>query len=183
MSIGSATSRAKFGADMLLLRGVVGGGPDGEVFRCDLSDGTALYSRCVLCATGVDWRRVDAPGVDRLMHAGVYYGSAISEAPGLRDKDVFIIGGGNSAGQAAMNFAEWARSVTLVVRRSHLAATMSTYLADRIVAAPNVQVLTNAELSSVDGDTWLRTIAARDNRTGRVVHLDAHAVFIWSGSS
>jgi thioredoxin reductase (NADPH) len=91
-----------FGVDMLLLREVVGGGPEPGLFRSELSDGSVVRSRCVLLATGVAWRRLDAPGLERLLHCGVYYGSAISEAPGLTDKDVFVIGGGNSAGQAAI---------------------------------------------------------------------------------
>ena len=130
----------KFGAEMLVLREVTAGGVVDGVFRSKLSDGTSVRSRCVLCASGVSWRRLDAPGIERLLHAGVYYGAAISEAPGVRDKDVFVVGGGNSAGQAAMNFAKVARSVTLLVRGEGLAASMSSYLTQRIDDAPNVAV-------------------------------------------
>jgi thioredoxin reductase (NADPH) len=173
---------ARFGADMLVLREVVGGGPvDGPGFRVELSDDTSVRASSVLCATGVEWRTLHVPGVERLLHSGVYYGSAVSEAPGLRGKDVYVVGGGNSAGQAAMSFAAVARSVTLLVRGHHLAASMSSYLADRLEAAPNVQVLTNTQIRSVDGDHWLRTIELTDRGTGRRTVLDAHALFVCIG--
>ena len=172
---------AKFGAHMLILREAVAGGViDGE-FRGDLSDGTSIRSRSVLCATGIAWRRLDVPGVDRLLHAGVYYGAGISEAPGVKAKDVFVVGGGNSAGQAAMNFARLARSVTLVVRGDGLAASMSAYLSRRIDASPNISVRAHNEIVKVDGDEWLRTITLLDTRTGDHSVVDAHAVFICIG--
>jgi thioredoxin reductase (NADPH) len=171
----------KFGADMLVLREAVAGSIVDGTFRSSLSDGSTIRSRCVLCATGVSWRRLHAPAIERLLHAGVYYGAAISEAPGTRDKDVFLIGGGNSAGQAAMNFASLARSVTLVVRGEGLASTMSDYLSRRIAAAPNVRVVTHSEIVAVDGDDWLRTVTLHDTRTGKQVVRDAHALFICIG--
>ena len=171
----------KFGADLLVLREVTGGGLDGDQFRSELSDGVTVRSRAVLCATGVEWRRLDVPGIDELLHSGVYYGSAISEAPGLRGKDVYIIGGGNSAGQAAMNFAESARSVTLLVRGAHLAASMSTYLTQRINDSPNVHVRPCCEVAGVHGDDWLRSVDLRDTRTGDTTIVDAHALFVCIG--
>ncbi len=131
---------AKFGAQILVLREVTAGGVVNGLFRSNLSDGTSIDSRCVLCASGVSWRRLHVPGIEPLLHAGVYYGAAISEAPGVRGKDVFVVGGGNSAGQATMNFAGLARSVTLVVRGEGLAASMSSYLTQRIHDASNVAV-------------------------------------------
>jgi thioredoxin reductase (NADPH) len=172
---------AKFGAEMLVLREAVAGRQEGELFCSELSDGTMIRSRCVLCTTGVDWRRLDVPGVERLLHSGLYYGSATSEAPGVRGKDVLVIGGGNSAGQAAMNFAAVGRSVTLVVRGQGLAASMSSYLSRRIDAAVNIELRTYAEVVAVDGDDWLRNVTLRDTRTGVRRTLDAHAVFICIG--
>ena len=172
---------AKFGAEMLVLREVMAGRQERDLFCSELSDGTTIRSRCVLCATGVSWRRLDVPGVQRLLHAGVYYGSATSEAPGVRGKDVLVIGGGNSAGQAAMNFAAVARSVTLVVRGEGLAASMSSYLSRRIDATVNITLRTHAEVVAVDGDDWLRNVTLRDTRTGVQRKLDAHAVFICIG--
>ena len=171
----------KFGAEMLVLREVMAGRQEDSMFCSELSDGTTIRSRCVLCTTGVSWRRLDVPGTERLLHAGVYYGSAISEAPGVRGKDVLVIGGGNSAGQAAMNFADLARSVTLVVRGHGLAASMSSYLSRRIDATANIAIRTHAELVAVDGDDWLRNVTLRDTLSGVRQTLDAHAVFICIG--
>jgi thioredoxin reductase (NADPH) len=173
----------KFGAEMLVLREVVAGSHADGIFRSALSDGSTIESRCVLCATGVNWRRLDVTGVDRLMHAGVYYGSAVSEAPGLQGKDVFVIGGGNSAGQAAINFASVARTVTVVVRGAGLSASMSSYLSQRIYEAPNVVLRTHAEVAAVDGDDWLRTVTLRDTRDDHTDTEDAHALFICIGGA
>jgi thioredoxin reductase (NADPH) len=172
---------AKFGAEMIVLREAVAGGADGDLFRSTLSDGSSIRSRCVLCTTGVSWRRLGVPGVERLLHAGVYYGSAISEAPGVEGKDVFVIGGGNAAGQAAMNFALLARSVTVVVRGVGLAASMSSYLSKRIDEAANISIRARTEVAAVDGDDWLRTVILRDTLTRERYGVDADAVFICIG--
>lgn len=173
----------KFGAEILVLREVLAGSHRDDLFHSALSDGSTISSRCVLCTTGVSWRRLDVPGVDRLLHCGVYYGSAVSESPGLRNKDVLVIGGGNSAGQAAMNFARVASTVTLVVRGAGLAASMSSYLSRRIDDAPNVTVRTHAEVAGVDGDDWLRTVTLRDPRDDRTTVEAAHALFICIGGA
>lgn len=172
---------AKFGAEMIVLRDAVAGGIEGDLFRANLSDGSTIRARCVLCTTGIRWRRLDVPGVERLLHSGVYYGSGISEAPGVQDKDVFVIGGGNSAGQAAINFALLARSVTIVVRSDGLAASMSTYLSRRVEEAPNITIRTRTQVAAVDGDDWLRTITLHDTRTGEEQVVEAHAIFICIG--
>lgn len=171
----------KFGAEILLLRTVVDGRKEGGRFVATLSDGSPVSVSAVLLATGVDWRRLDVEGVDRLLHAGVYYGAAASEAPGVAGKDVFIVGGGNSAGQAAMHFAGWARSVTIVVRGTGLAASMSRYLSQRIDEAPNVTVCTRTEVAGVHGDDWLRELTLRDAPTGDLRTVAAHAVFVCIG--
>ena len=171
----------KFGAEILMLRTVVEGRKDGERFVATLSDGSPVSVSAVLLATGVDWRRLEVEGVDRLLHAGVYYGAAASEAPGVAGKDVFIVGGGNSAGQAAMHFAGWARSVTILVRGEGLAASMSHYLCRRIEEAPNVAVCTFTEVAGVDGDDWLRELTLRDVITGEQRTVAAHALFICIG--
>ena len=171
----------KFGAEIVVLRDVVAGRREDSLFRTVFSDDTSIRSRSVLCATGVTWRRLDVPGLEPLLHAGVYYGAAISEAPGVRGKHVFVVGGGNSAGQAAMNFASVACSVTLMVRGDGLAASMSSYLSRRLHDAANVTIRTHAELAAVDGDDWLRTLTIRDRHTGGEWVTDAHAVFICIG--
>ena len=171
----------KFGAEILMLRAVVDGRVDKDHFSCVLSDGHVVSSAAVIVATGVAWRRLEADGVDRLLHAGVYYGAAASEAPGVTGKDVFIVGAGNSAGQAAMNFAGWARSVTIIARGAGLSESMSSYLARRIEEAPNVHLRTCCEVVAVHGDEWLREIVLGDRVAGTVTTEAAHALFICIG--
>ena len=172
---------ARFGAEILLLRAVVGHEIGERRVTFSLSDGNELAATAVIVATGVHWRTLDAEGVERLLHAGVYYGAAASEAPGVRGKDVFIVGAGNSAGQAAMNFAGWARSVTVIARGEGLSASMSSYLCGRLDDAPNVHVRTGSEVAGVDGDGWLRAVTLRDRRTGATETRPAHALFICIG--
>jgi len=171
----------KFGAEILMLQSLVEGGAEDGQFVGKLADGTPLRARAVLVATGVDWRRLEVDGVDRLLHAGVYYGAAASEAPGLIGKDVFIIGAGNSAGQAALNFAEHARSVTILCRGEALSETMANYLCERLHDSPVIGVQVCHEVVALDGDTWLRTITIRDNATGSLQTVPAHALFICIG--
>lgn len=171
----------KFGAEILMLRSIVDAGPREGRFWCKLSDGNEFRAKTALVATGVEWRRLEVPGIEECMHAGVYYGAASSEAPGVAGKDIFIIGGGNSAGQAAMNFSGWARTVTMVVRGDGLSASMSAYLVDRIDETPNIAVRTCSEVVCVDCDDWLRTITLRDLRSAEEEIVPAHALFICIG--
>lgn len=178
---GRARAQAeRLGAELLLAREVISGGEQDGLLLLNMPDGAQLAGRTVLSASGVDWRRLDAPGIDRLLHAGVYYGAASSEAPGTRGKDVFVVGAGNSAGQAAVNFAGFARSVTLLVRGQNPAASMSAYLLDRLKATANVTILTGVSVTSVDGDDWLRQITYQDNERGAVT-VEAHAIFLCIG--
>jgi thioredoxin reductase (NADPH) len=171
----------KFGAEILMLQSLVDGRAEDGRFVGTFADGTRLRASAVLVATGVDWRRLDVDGVDRLHHSGVYHGAAASEAPGVEGKDVFIVGAGNSAGQAAMCFAEYARTVTILAWGETLGETMSSYLARRIEEAPNIFFRPHVDVAAVDGDDWLRTITVVDLTTGRQEVLDAHALFVCIG--
>ena len=173
----------RFGAELLLTREVVGGAGRDGLHTVKLSDGSELAGRALVCATGVEWRTLDVEGLDELADAGVYYGAAASEAPGLEDRAVFIVGGGNSAGQAALYFADWAASVTLLVRGDSLASSLSHYLLDRIETHDRIDVWTRRELVGVDGDDWLRRIRVRDTRADASAWHDAHAVFICIGGA
>ncbi len=178
---GRASAQARrLGADLLLAREVVRGDFGDRLFRLTMADGEQLAGRTVLSASGVDWRRHDAHGIDRLLHAGVYYGAAASEARGTAGKDVFVVGAGNSAGQAAVNFAAHARTVTLLVRGPDPATSMSTYLLDQLHALPRVRVLTEVTLTAVDGDDWLREITLDQRGSGRTT-VAAHALFLCIG--
>ena len=157
----------KFGAEILLGReGVRGEFVPGKGVGY-LADGTRIVARATICATGIEYRRLNLPNEDRLVGAGVYYGGGASEAALCRaTDDVFIVGGGNSAGQAAMHFARVAHTVNMVVRGDSLHASLSRYLVDRIMGAPNVQVLTNSEVTALHGAEILESIAVTNRQSG-----------------
>jgi thioredoxin reductase (NADPH) len=147
-----------------------------------LDDGTELSCSAVLVATGMEVRRLEAPGVEALTGAGVYYGEAVAEAAALRGRDVCVVGGANSAGQAALLFSRYARRVTMLVRAASLDAAMSQYLVDRIQAAPNVDVLTTSVVRSVSGTGHLEAIEVAHADTGESRPLPADAMFVFVGS-
>jgi thioredoxin reductase (NADPH) len=146
----------KFGAEIILTREVreVSPNPDGE-YTVALDGGEAVIARTVVLATGVDWRKLDADGIDRLIGQEVLYGGARADAHTVAGKRVFIIGGGNSAGQAALFFADYASEVTILIRGTDLGQTMSQYLIDQIGVAGNVSVEAQTQVTSVSGaDFW-----------------------------
>ncbi len=145
-----------------------------------LADGSELSSHVVLIASGVAWRKLDVPGADRLAGAGVYYGAAMTEAISCRDEDVFVVGGANSAGQAAMHLSKYARRVTMLVRGPDLSATMSQYLIDQIAATPNITVRCRANLLEARGETQLEAITIEDPETRETV--PAKSLFIFIGA-
>ena len=155
-------------------------GPEGLV-RVDLDDGQHVLARSVVMATGARWRELEAEGVERFRGAGVYHAAMATDAERCRDEDVVVVGGGNSAGQAAVHLASRARSVRIVVRRE-LAATMSHYLVDRIERSPRIEVLTETELTSVNGTATVESVTVRDRRDGRVDQLSCSAVFVMIGA-
>src|ERR1700726_2149650 len=117
----------------------------------DLADGGTMVARANVCATGVEWRRLNLPNEDKLLGRGLYYGAGASEAPLCAGEDVYVVGGGNSAGQAVMHLAKYARTVTMLVRDKALAASMSQYLSERILGAANLQVLYDVEVTGLHG--------------------------------
>jgi thioredoxin reductase (NADPH) len=152
----------KFGAEVLLIREVKEIVPQpGGAYTVRLDGGDRLDTKAVILATGVDWRRLEADGVDRFIGRGVLYGAARTEAPTVSGKRVFIIGGGNSAGQAARFFANYARSVTMLVRGDNLKRSMSEYLIDQIALVPAIRVETGTEVVSAGGVDCLQTIETR----------------------
>lgn len=147
-----------------------------------LSDGSEVSCHVMLIASGVQYRKLLVPGVDALTGAGVYYGSAMTEAHAVRDQDVYIVGGGNSAGQGAMYLSQFARSVTILVRGEGLAATMSQYLIDQIAETPNITVRPYTNVIEVQGDGRLEEITIEDSRTGKAQAVPAAALFIFIGA-
>jgi thioredoxin reductase (NADPH) len=153
--------------------------PDGK-HELELSGGARVRPRAAVIATGVAYRRLDAPGVDDLLGRGVAYGSAPAQAPAHRDQDVVIVGGANSAGQAALHLAEYARTVTMIVRAASLDAGMSRYLIDRITAHRRIAVRTGACVAAASGRARLESVLV-DDSSGHRDELQADAVYIMIG--
>jgi thioredoxin reductase (NADPH) len=145
-----------------------------------LADGSELSGHVILIASGVAWRKLDVPGAERLAGAGVYYGAAMTEAISCRDEDVFVVGGANSAGQAAMHLSKYARQVTMLARATDLAATMSRYLIDQIAATPNITVRCRANVVEAHGETHLEAITIADSETRET--LPTKSLFIFIGA-
>ena len=147
----------KFGVELVMMQeGVKSTFHDDRIWT-DLADGGTMVARANVCATGVEWRRLNLANEDKLLGRGLYYGAGASEAP-LCGEDVYVVGGGNSAGQAVMHLATHAKSVTMLVRDKALAASMSQYLSDRILGAANVQVQYDVEITGLDGGQALERV-------------------------
>lgn len=156
-------------------------GPDGMT-RVDLDDGQHIVARTLLVATGARWRRLEADGIDRFTGAGVYHVATDTDARRCEDDEVIVVGGGNSAGQAAVHLAGRARRVHMVIRRDSLATTMSRYLLNRIERAPNIEVVPRTELAGVHGNGNLEAASLRDTSSGRVERVSCSAVFVMIGA-
>ncbi len=174
------TQAKRFGAEILSPQEVVGMRVDGPYRFVKLRDGNEISCHAMLIASGLSWRKLDIPGVERLQEAGVYYGAAMTEAQLCSGEDVFLIGGANSAGQAAVYFAQFARSVTMLVRSASLEKGMSQYLIEQIREIPNIRVETQAEVVEVHGEDHLDsiTIANHANETIRTERTSALFIFI-----
>ena len=172
-----------FGAEFVFIKGAAGLSARGDGLVVTLADGGQVSARAVVLATGVTYRQLDTPGIAGLVGAGVFYGSALSEAPAVKDQDVFIVGAGNSAGQAAVYLARSARTVTLVVRADNLAKGMSDYLVKEIEHAPRVRVRLQTEVAAARGDRRLAELILRDRRTGREEVVPAAALFVMIGAT
>jgi thioredoxin reductase (NADPH) len=173
---------AKFGAEILTTREVVGLEANGSARTVTFSDGTAVNAHTVILATGVSYRQLQVPGLTELTGTGVFYGSALTEATGCADHDVFIVGGANSAGQAAVYLSKTARSVTMLVRGPSLRKSMSYYLIQQIEAIPNIKVRVCTEVIGAEGDGHLERLRLRDDNTGTTETIDAHWLFVFIGA-
>jgi thioredoxin reductase (NADPH) len=157
-------------------------GPEG-LLRVDLDDGQHVLARSIVMATGARWRELEAEGIDRFRGAGVYHAAMASDAERCRDEDVIVVGGGNSAGQAAVHLATRARSVRVVVRGKALSSTMSRYLIDRIERSPRIEVITETEVAAVHGTATVQSVNLRARRSDSVRTVPATAVFVMIGAS
>jgi thioredoxin reductase (NADPH) len=136
----------------------------------------------LLIATGVQWRKLDAPGIERLTGAGIYYGAAMTEAMACRDEDVYIVGGANSAGQSAMYFSRYARQVVMLVRAASLKASMSQYLIDQIKQTPNIRVKYNSSVTEAHGNDHLEAISVHCAASGETNTYPTNSLFILIGA-
>ena len=156
-------------------------GTEGLV-RVDLDDGQHALARTVVVATGARWRTLAADNVERFTDAGVYHAAMATDAERCRGEDVIVVGGGNSAGQAAVHLSRAARSVRVVVRGDGLSSTMSRYLVDRIESRPNVEVITQTEISAVHGNGRLEHADLRERESGNVERVGVSALFVMIGA-
>ena len=184
---GDLTRRAvaqarRFGVEIVSPREATALRVDGPYRFLRLNDGTELSCHSMLLATGVQWRKLDIPGMDRLQGAGVYYGGTATEAISCRGEDVYIIGGANSAGQAAMFFSTYARRVVMLVRGESLGATMSQYLIEQVQTTPNIQVEYRSRVVEVHGEDRLESVSIICDQTGDVDRVPANSLFVFIGA-
>jgi thioredoxin reductase (NADPH) len=179
-----ATAQAsRFGAEMILARDVVGFEARGPVRAVLLAGSGEIEARALIVATGVSYRRLAAAGLDELTGRGVYYGMNASQASQCQDDEVYLVGAANSAGQAALHVSRFAKRVVLVVRAATLADTMSRYLLDRIVSAPNIEVRYRSEVVAGRGDGHLETLTIADRDSGITEELASNWLFVFIGAS
>ena len=188
LSGGQLTDRArrqavKFGAELLTTKEAAGLEINGPARSLRLGDGSVIDAKAIILATGVSYRQLNAPGCAEMTGAGVYYGAALTEAEACKDADVFIVGGANSAGQAAVYLARFARSVTMLVRGGSLELSMSYYLIQQIAGIENISVRTCTEVIEAQGDGHLEQLVLRDLNTGATESVDAGQLFIFIGAA
>jgi thioredoxin reductase (NADPH) len=172
----------RFGAEVLTLQEVVSVELSDSYKVIKLAGGAEVSCRALLIATGVQYRKLEVPGVEALTGAGVYYGSAITEALSTKGKDVYVVGGGNSAGQASMYLSKYAQTVTLVVRGDALGSGMSQYLVDQLHATPNINVLLKSGVAAVQGKDQLEQVIIANLETGQQETCAAAALFVLIGA-
>ena len=176
------TQARRFGTELLLTDEVMGLNDQPGSLGVTLGDSTEIRGHCVVIATGVSYRRLTIPGADQLTGRGIYYGAGISEAASVRGEDIHIIGGANSAGQAAIYFSNVARSVTMLVRGQGLSGSMSHYLVEQIEHTPNIHLRFNSSVEHVVGEDRLEAIVVKDSTTNECTTEEASALFVFIGA-
>jgi thioredoxin reductase (NADPH) len=174
---------AKFGAEVLTTREAVGLEVNGSARTVRFADGTTIDAHAVILATGVAYRQLTAPGLAELTGAGVFYGSALTEATPCSGHDIYIVGGANSAGQAAVYLSRGAKSVTILVRGPSLQQSMSYYLIQQISEIPGISVRACTEVSEAHGDGHLEQLTLRDRNSGATEMVDAQWLFVFIGAA
>ena len=178
----AVTQAQRFGVEILTPQEATGLRLEDPYKIITLSNGDEVSCHAMLIATGVSYRKLDVPGVERFTGAGVYYGAAMTEAMSCRDEDVFIVGGANSAGQAAMYFAKYARRIVMLVRGDSLSKSMSQYLIDQIGSTENIEVWHHSNVVEASGGDHLESIGVKNSETGEVTNHPARSLFIFIGA-
>lgn len=181
LSLRARQQALRFGAEIVVAR-AASAIEDTGPYSLLLDGEDRVTTSAVVLATGVEWRRLAVEGVDRYLNRGVYYGAAQTEAIAVRGKSVYLVGGGNSAGQAAMLFANYAEQVTILVRGAGLAASMSQYLIDQLASKSNIRIQTMSEISAIGGDESLEFVHITDHRTGERERHECAALFVFIGA-
>ena len=171
----------KFGIEIMLLREGVKAKFDNNRIHVDMADGNKMVARANICATGVEYRRLNISNEDKFLNRGVFYGAGASEASMCKEQHVYVVGGGNSAGQAAMYFSEYARQVTMLVRGSNLADSLSDYLIKKIETTDSIDVLFNSEVTDLIGGSALEKIEITDSEEDTTRQVETQRLFICIG--
>ena len=172
----------RFGVEILAPQEAVAVRVEGPYRIVQLVDGSEISCHALMIATGVQWRRLEAPGITKLQGAGIYYGGGATEVLSYKGEIVYVVGGANSAGQAAINFARYAERVVILLRGESLSSTMSRYLIDQIQQTPNIQLWTHASVAEVHGETHLEEISVLCSDTNKVERVPASAMFVFIGA-
>ena len=172
----------RFGVEILAPQSAVNMRTEGPYRIIKLADDSEISCHALMIATGVQWRRLEAPGIERLQGAGIYYGGGTTEALSCKGESVYVVGGANSAGQAAMNFSKYAEKVVILVRGDSLSSTMSQYLIDQIKETPNIQLWTHASVAEAHGETHLEEISVLCSDTNKIERVPAGSMFIFIGA-
>jgi len=172
----------RFGVEILSPQEAVNVRVEGPYRIVKLADGCELSCHALMIATGVQWRRLAAEGIESLQGAGVYYGGGATEALSCKGETVYVVGGANSAGQAAMNFSRYAEKVVVLIRGESLASSMSQYLIDQIEQTPNIHLWAHASVAKVHGNGHLQEISVQCSDTGKLERVPANAMFIFIGA-
>ena len=178
----AVTQARRFGVEILTPQTVIGVQRKDPYRVLQLADGSEVSCHALLVATGVSYRYLNVPGAEQLTGAGVYYGAAMTEAIACTNEDVYLIGGANSAGQAAMYFSKYARKVVMLVRGESLSSSMSQYLIHQIEATANIQVCTGCTVQEVKGETHLEAIVIAHKGTETVETVPARSLFVFIGA-
>jgi thioredoxin reductase (NADPH) len=178
----AVTQAVRFGTEILTPREATNVRVNDPYRFVKLDDGTEISCHTLLITTGVSYRKLDVPGIDRLTGAGVYYGAAMTQALTYRDEDVYLVGGANSAGQAAMYFSRYARTVTMLVRSDSLAKTMSQYLVDQITESKNIRVWLHSNVVEIKGENRLEAITVNNTLKGEKQTFPTGGLFIFIGA-